>query len=43
MNDAFSSFLAIVTVTAPYSIAWALGIRAYKFVVGAMTGKDSDV
>ena len=43
LSEAFSSFLAIVEVTAPYSIAWALGIKAYKFVVGAMTGKDVSI
>ena len=40
MNDAFSSFISIVNEVAPYSIAWALGVRAYRFIVGAMTGKD---
>lgn len=40
MNDAFSSFISIVNEVAPYSIAWALGVRAYRFIIGAMTGKD---
>lgn len=43
MNEAFSSFIAIVNETAPYSIAWALGVRAYRFVVGAITGKDVSI
>lgn len=43
MNEAFSSFIAIVNEVAPYSIAWALGIRAYNFVVGALTGKDVNI
>ena len=40
MNDAFSSFISIVNEVAPYIIAWALGVRAYRFIIGAMTGKD---
>lgn len=40
MNEAFASFIAIVEAVAPFSIAWALGIRAFRFVVGALTGKD---
>lgn len=40
MNEAMTSFISIVTEVAPYSIFWALGIKAYKFIVGALTGKD---
>ncbi len=40
MNEAMLSFIEIVKVCAPYSLAWALGIKAYKFIVGAMSGKD---
>lgn len=40
MNEAFSSFISIAQSVAPYSIAWALGVRAYRFIVGALTGKD---
>lgn len=43
MNEAMVSFLEIVKVCAPYSIAWALGIKAYRFIVGAMTGKDVSI
>ena len=43
MNDAFSSFLVIVNGVAPYAIAWSLGIRAFNFIVGAMTGKDVSI
>lgn len=43
MNEAFSSFIEIVRSTAPYSLAWALGVRAYRFVVGAFTGKDVSI
>lgn len=40
MNEAMLSFLEIIKEIAPYSISWALGVRAFRFVVGAMTGKD---
>lgn len=40
MNEAFTSFIVIAQETAPYALAWALGVRAFRFVVGAMTGKD---
>ena len=40
MNEAFASFIVIVEEVAPYSLAWALGVRAFRFIVGAMTGKD---
>lgn len=43
MIDAFSSFLELVKAVAPYSLAWALGIRAFNFVVGALTGKDVSI
>lgn len=43
MENAFVSFIELVKEVAPYSLAWALGIRAYNFVVGAMTGKDVNV
>lgn len=37
------SFIDIVKAVAPYSLAWALGIRAYNFIVGAFTGKDASI
>ena len=40
MNEAFLSFINIVEEVAPYALAWALGVRAFRFVVGALTGKD---
>lgn len=43
MNEAFSSFITIVNEVSPYSLAWALGVRAYRFIVGAMTGKDVSI
>lgn len=43
MQDAMSSFLVICGDVAPYAIFWALGMRAFRFVVGAITGKDVDI
>lgn len=43
MNDAMASFIEIVKYVSPYSIAWGLGIKAYKFVVGALLGKDVSI
>lgn len=43
MSEAFNSFIEIVKACAPYSLAWALGVRAYRFVVDCFTGKDADV
>lgn len=40
MNEAFTTFIEIISTTAPYSLAWALGIRAYRFLVNAFTGRD---
>ena len=40
MNDAFACFIEIAKTCAPYSLAWAFGVKAYRFVVGAFTGKD---
>lgn len=43
MNEAFLSFINIVEEISPYALAWALGVRAFRFVVGALTGKDVSV
>lgn len=43
MNEAFTSFLAIVREVSPYAVAWALGIKAFRFVVGALVGKDVSI
>lgn len=40
MNEAFTTFISIVETCAPYSLAWALGMRAYRFLVNAFTGRD---
>lgn len=40
MNEAMLSFLRLIEATIPYSIAWGLGIKAYRFVLGAFLGKD---
>lgn len=41
MQEAMLSFLELVKFCAPYSIAWGLGIKAYRFVTNAMLGKDA--
>ena len=41
MNEAMTAFLEIVKTAAPYSIFWSLGIKAYRFIVAAMTGEDA--
>lgn len=43
MEEAIKAFLVIVAFTAPYDIAWSFGRKAYKYVVGALTGKDVDL
>ncbi len=43
MNDAMLSFLELVKTVVPYSLAWGLGIKAYKFVVGTILGKDMSI
>ena len=40
MNEAFLSFIHIVEEVSPYALSWALGVRAFRFIVGALTGKD---
>lgn len=43
MNEAMTSFISLVQVCAPYSICWALGIKAYRFIVNAFTGRDARI
>lgn len=43
MNEAMMSFLELVKVCAPYSIAWAFGVKAYRFVVNALIGRDAQI
>jgi len=43
MNEAMLSFIEIIKTVAPYSLSWALGIRAFRFVVGAIVGKDVSI
>ena len=43
MNEAMISFLALVTASAPYTIAWVFGIKAYRFIVNALSGKDARI
>lgn len=41
MYEAMMSFLELVKGIAPYSIAWGLGIKAYRYVVNAFLGRDA--
>lgn len=41
MNEAMTSFLVLVGESAPYTIAWVFGIKAYRFIVNALSGKDA--
>lgn len=43
MNEAMTSFLEIVKVCAPFSLFWGLGIKAYKYVTGAILGRDPNI
>lgn len=41
MNEAMLSFLEIVKVCAPWSLAWVFGVKAYCFVVDALSGRNA--
>lgn len=43
MNEAMQSFLVLVSNSAPYSLAWIFGIKAYRFIVNALSGKDARI
>lgn len=43
MNEAMLSFIELVKECAPYSLAWVMGIKAYRFVVNALTGRDARI
>lgn len=43
MNEAMLSFLALVEGVLPYTLAWGLGIKAYRFVTNAFLGKDARI
>lgn len=43
MNEAMLCFLSIVTVCAPYDLAWAFGMKAYRYVVDAFTGRNAQL
>lgn len=38
LNDAIAMLVDIFTYIAPLSLAWALGIRLYQFMIREMTG-----
>lgn len=43
MSDAFSAILEVFKATIPYSLAWAFGIKAYRFIVKCFSGEDANV
>lgn len=43
MNEAMLSFLALVEGLVPYTIAWGLGIKAYRYVTNALLGRDAQI
>lgn len=40
MNEYADAFLELVKVATGPALCWAFGIKAFRFVVGAFTGKD---
>lgn len=43
MNEAMLSFLAIVEGVVPYTIAWGLGIKAYRYLTDALLGRNARI
>lgn len=43
MNEFAQAFLEVVKVSAMPAMCWAFGTKAFKFVVGAFTGKDVSI
>lgn len=41
MNEAMLAFLELVKASGIYALSWSLGIKAYRFIVDAMTGRDA--
>lgn len=40
MNEAMLAVLELVKTVAPYDLAWRFGIKAYRYIVDALTGRD---
>lgn len=40
-NEVYAMIVDIFTDIAPISLVWALSIRIYQFILGAMTGKGA--
>lgn len=40
MNEYAEAFLELVKYAAGPSLMWAFGMKAFKFIVGALTGRD---
>lgn len=43
MNEAMLTFLSIVEAVLPYTLAWGIGIKAYRFITNAYLGKDARI
>ena len=41
MSEAMLSFLELVKEAAPYALSWALGIKAFRFLVNALSGGNA--
>ncbi len=40
MNEAMLCVFEIIKNVLPYDLAWRFGIKAYRYVVDAFTGRD---
>lgn len=40
MNEAMLTFLEVVKAVTPWALSWGFGIKAYRYLVGALLGKD---
>lgn len=40
MNEAMLCLVELIKEVAPWDLAWRFGIKAYRYVVDAMTGRD---
>lgn len=40
IQEAFDVMTGCLVACIPFSLVWALGLRVYQAIVGAMTGRD---
>lgn len=40
MNEAMLCVLELIKIVIPWDLAWRFGIKAYRYVLDAMTGRD---